>query len=267
MYRQYYGFRSIPFKKDIKSDELLFHESLLSFQKKMDFLKKHGGIGVVWGNSGTGKSAGLRHFRDSLNKSRFRFYYVSYPPSSVTDFYRELALAMELRPLFRRADLFHQIQEHILEMSCNKHITPVIALDEAQNYHHTVLECLRMFLNFDIDSKDHAILLLSGQPELRKRLRFAVYEPLIQRITVQHQFEGLDRESVEKYIQHRLGTAGVKHQLFEKSAIQFIYQVTKGNMRKINNLAVKSMILGTEENKKSINKKIVEIACQDFFWS
>lgn len=267
MYRQYYGFSSRPFGKEIESDELLVHESLKAFQNKMEFLKKHGGIGVIWGGSGTGKSAGLRYFRDSLNKNRFRFYYVSYPPSSVSDFYRELALAMDLKPVFRRAALFHQIQEYILELACTKRIFPVIALDEAQNYHHTVLDSLRMFLNFDMDSKDHVILLLSGQPELRKRLRFAVYEPLVQRITVQHQFEGLDREHVEHYLQHRLTKAGVKHQIFETEAIQYIYQVTKGNLRKINNLALKALEMGADNKKKSINREIVAVVHQDHFWA
>ncbi len=267
MYKQFFGFSRNPFGKDIDSPDLMHHDVFASFTEKIEFLKTHGGIGLLWGAAGTGKSAGLRWLRDSLNRNRYRFYYVSYPPSGLGDFYRELALCMDLRPAFRRTELFRQIQDHIADLAATKKITPIIALDEAQSYHHTVLESLRMFLNFNIDSMNHALLILAGQPDLRKKLKFSVYEPLTQRITVQHQFLGLDQETVEKYILHRLGIAGVKHQIFEPEAVHFMHKATDGNMRKINNLALVCLETAARKKNKSVDRDTVDMASRDLFWT
>ena len=267
MHKEYFGFTHYPFGKDISSGQFLYYRGFKEYRERMEFLKKHGGIGVIWGPSGSGKSAGLRSLRDSLNKNRYRFYYMAEPPLSLAEFYRGIAQAMDLQPAYRRMDIYHQIRDHILELSTDKKITPIIALDECQMYPHTVLESVRLFLNFEIDSRDRAILILCGQPEFKKRLRYAVYESLTQRITVQYQFNGLKSEEVDKYLQHRLDIAGVKHQLFEPGAVQFIYQVTKGMLRKIDTLAVKSLVLAAGLKKESIDKIIVETVLQENFWA
>jgi type II secretory pathway predicted ATPase ExeA len=267
MYKEYYGFTHLPFQKDIPTDELMVHKNLQEYQKRIKFLLKHYGIWVICGTPGSGKSVGLRWLRDSLSRNRYRFYYLPDPPSSPTDLYRQMILVMDLEPAFRRIDMLHRIQEHILNLSVDKKITPVIALDECQMYSHSVLESVRLFLNFDVDSRHHLILLLSGQTEFHKRLRYAVYEPLTQRITIQHQFEGLNQEESETYLHHRLSQAGVKHQLFEPEAIQFIYQVTKGTMRKIDILAIQSLLLAAGKKQKTVNQGTVEIAVKENLWS
>lgn len=267
MYKEYYGFTHIPFQKNIPTDELMVHQNLKEYQKRMQFLLKHYGIGVLWGAPGSGKSVGLRWLRDSLSRNRYRFYYLPDPPTSPTDLYRQMLLVMELEPVFRRVDMLHRIQEHILNLSVDKKITPVIALDECQMYSHTVLESVRLFLNFDIDSRHHLILILSGQTEFYKRLRYSVYEPLNQRITIQHQFEGLNPEETGGYLRHRISQAGVKHQLFEPQAIQFICQVTKGTMRKIDTLALQALLLGAGKKQKTVDQATVEIAVKENLWA
>lgn len=267
MYKEYFGFTYYPFGKDIQSDQFLYHRGFLEYQKRMEFLLTYGGIGVIWGTAGSGKTAGLRSFRDSLNKSRYQFYYLPEPPLSLTEFYRSAASAMDIEPACRKIDAYHQIRDRILELSQEKKITPVIALDECQMYPHTVLESVRLFLNFEIDSRNHAILILCGQPEFKKRLHYAVYESLIQRVTIQYEFCGLSPEEVENYLRHRLDIAGVKQQLFEPAAVQFIYQVTKGILRKIDTLALKSLVLAGGLKKKSIDQSIVETALKETFWA
>jgi len=267
MYRKYFGLQRYPFGKEIAGEELYRSRDFTAYQEKMDFLQKHGGIGVVWGSPGSGKSVGLRWLRDSLNRNRFRFYYLPDPPLSLSEFYRSLATAMALRPAGRRAAIFRQVQEHILELSGGKKIKPIIALDESQMLPHTVLEAVRLLLNFDIDSRDHAILLLCGQPELRKRLHFAVYEPLIQRVTVHYQFAGLQPEEVEQYLRHRLAVAGVQDQIFEPAAVQFIAQVSKGILRKIDTLAVRSLAGAAAAKQKSVAQGNVERAMEETLWA
>lgn len=267
MYKEYFGFTHYPFGKDISSEQFLHYMGFLEYEKRMEFLLTHGGIGVIWGPAGSGKTAGLRSLRDSLNKNRYHFYYLPEPPLSMAEFYRAVASSMDIEPRYRRIDIYYQIRDHILLLSNEKKITPIIVLDECHMYPHTVLESVRLFLNFEVDFRNHAILILCGQPEIRKRLQYAVYESLAQRITIQYEFCGLDPSEVETYLVHRLDIAGVKQQLFEPSAIQFIYQVTKGILRKIDTLALKSLVLAGGLKKKSVDQSTVETVLKETFWA
>jgi type II secretory pathway predicted ATPase ExeA len=267
MYKEYFGFTHMPFTKQVPQDEVFSWDNFAHFQHRMEFVKRHGGIALIWGEPGTGKTIALKWLRDSLNHNRFRFYYSANPPMSLPALYRELALSMDLIPLSRSVDLFRQLQDHIVTLSREKRIVPIIALDECHMIPHPVLQTLRLILNFELDSQDHAIMILSGQPPLRKRLQYAVYEPLVQRITVEHHFDGLTRETVEGYMLHRLTVAGVTRQLFEEQTIQFIYQVTKGNMRKINTLAIKALELAAKEGKQTVEKTTVESVLHEHIWA
>ena len=56
--------------------------------------------------------------------------------------------------------MFKQIQERIKTLVNDRKITPVIICDEAQYYKTGVLNDLKMLMNFDMDSKDLAVLIL-----------------------------------------------------------------------------------------------------------
>lgn len=267
MYKEYFGFTHYPFDKDIATDQLYQYKGFKEFQKRMEFLLQHKGISVIWGASGCGKTAGLRFLRDTLNKNRYRFFYLPETPNSISDFYRQLMITMELKPTFRRIDMYKQIQNYILDLCLEKKIVPIICLDECQSYPHTVIESVRLFTNFDMDCRHYLILILAGQTEFRKRLNYAVYEPLTQRITVNYNFTELSAEEVERYLLHRLDIAGVKHQLFEPTAIQFIYQVTNGIMRKIDILAKQSLLLAAGLKKNTIDQQIVDTTLKENIWS
>jgi type II secretory pathway predicted ATPase ExeA len=267
MYKEYYGFSSYPFDKNINFDQFYNSKNFCEFQNRMTFLQKHKGIGVFWGTPGSGKSAALRWLSNSLNKNRFKFYYLPDPPSSISDFYRQLAIVMDIKPAFKRIDNYFLIQNFINDLRNHKKIIPIIALDECQMYSHTVIESLRLFLNFDIDSRHNVILIIVGQPELKKRLKYAVYEPFTQRVTVSFQFTGLEQDEVEHYLSHRLKIAGVNHQLFEQESIQFIYQVTKGVLRKIDSVAIKSLFAAAGLKKKSVDQSVVESVVSENLWA
>jgi type II secretory pathway predicted ATPase ExeA len=260
MHKEYFGFTRYPFSKEIAGADLFVSRDVAAYRERMEFLQRHGGLGMIWGAPGCGKSAGLRWLRDSLNNNRFRFYYLPDPPLSLNEFYRTVATAMGLRPTGRRATNYCQLQEHILDLSQEKRITPIIVIDESQQLPQAVLEALRLLLNFEIDSRDHAILLLCGQTELRRRLRLAVYEPLVQRVVAHHQFAGLQADEVEPYLRHRLALAGVQDQLFEPAAVQFIAQVGKGIPRQTDALASRALAAAAAARHKYVGQEHVERA-------
>lgn len=266
MHKEFFGFSAYPFTKEIDTSDFFMYRNFIELRKRMEFLQKHLGVAVLFGPSGCGKSAALRWFSDSVNKNRYRFFYLNHPPNSLSEFYRQIVAAMHLQPSFHKMDNLNSIHAFINELAAQKKIIPVIALDECQMYHHTIIDSIRLFLNFDIDSRHRIILIMAAQPEFRNRLKYAVYEPLTQRITVQINCTGLESDEVEPYLLHRLAVAGVKHQLFEQDAVNFIFQTTKGVLRKIDALASQSLFVAAAQKKNSVGQAVIESVIAENLW-
>ena len=57
-----------------------------------------------------------------------------------------------------------------------------------------------MLFNFEMDSRDRAVILLIGLPQLNNTLRLSANEPLRQRITMNFNIESLTKEETNAYI-------------------------------------------------------------------
>ena len=57
-----------------------------------------------------------------------------------------------------------------------------------------------MIFNFEMDSKDYAVLILVGQPVINDILSRTVHEALRQRIMVNYTFDGIEYEEVKNWI-------------------------------------------------------------------
>ena len=267
MYKSYFGFTRYPFSDIIAPENVFIHHNFKEFKQRMDFLKEHTGIGALFGDTGMGKTLSLHWLAHSVNKNMFRPVHHRDVPQSVSEFYKQLLLEMGVLPSYRRSRMFRQIQEYIHELSQNKKIVPLIILDDCQLYPHSVLEALRLIFNFRFDSKAKYILLLSGQTAFLKRLQFKVYDSLTQRIIIHHLLFGFSLEETGDYLKHHLSLAGLRHQVFEDDAIYFIHQVTNGNPCKINQIAIRSLIIGAGKDKNSINKDILQLAVRETLWA
>lgn len=117
-------------------------------------------------------------------------------------------------------------------------------IDEAQYLHHAILADLKLLMNFDMDSKNYAILILAGQPVLNNTLSMQIHEPLKQRIVINYNFQGLTIEEVKTYIVSRLEVAGVHHKIMDDGALEAAAGCCNGSIRKLNNLIHKALMIG-----------------------
>ena len=86
------------------------------------------------------------------------------------DFYRQVVSCLGAEPRFRKNELFDDIQREVKHCALEKRITPVIIIDEADMLSHKVLSDLQIMFNFEIDSRNLAVVLLVGQPRLNTTL-------------------------------------------------------------------------------------------------
>lgn len=259
----FYGLNQMPFLKKSSYGDLYETEDIRQIRDRLEYLREIRGIGLFTGNPGTGKTAALRTFVQNLNPSLYKVVYLHLTTVSPAEFMRQLAAELGLEPLHRKTDLFRSIQEEIRYLVSEKRCVPVIILDEAQHLSNSILRDLVMLLNFDMDSKDYCILVLTGLNSLNRSLKLAINEPLRQRIVVNYHMGGLDRQEAENYISFCLEKCGSREPVFSEDAIEAAWRSCHGSVRILNSLLSRSMIEGANRRQRLIDSEIISLAHSD----
>ena len=263
MYTMYYSFSDIPFLKEIPYNKLFESFSFKEGLARMEYLKKSRGIGLIIGESGSGKTSIIRAFTGNLNNSLYKVVYFPLSTVSPNDFYRGLLYGLGETPKSRKVDMFGQIQAAILTLYQNQKITPVIILDEMHLASSSFLDDISLLFNFYMDSENPYILCLIGLPHLMDRLRLMQFQPLEQRIILRHRHRALLPEEVQAYIEHHLKLAGSDVSIFKPSAIEAIAAKSSCLPRVINNITTHSLIYGATKNLKTIDEEVVFAASSE----
>ena len=256
-----FGMEANPFPKNSRQiilDTLQFREA----QARLNRLLVTGGIGILTGDSGKGKTTSVRIWAKGLNPSLYKVVYNQLSTVSVNDFYRNLVFSFGLEPCYRKPDNFRLIQEEIIRYA-EKRITPIIVIDEAMHINKGILHDLKSLFNFEMDSRDLAIVIMTGLPELNRTLNLKMHESLRQRITMNYNMEGITREESRQYIQKKLDGVGCVREVFTANAIEALANAANGVPRMLNKIADRAMQIADSKNLNQIDADIVGEAVSD----
>lgn len=262
-YLAFYGLTRNPFAKDIAADKLFESRDYTQFASRMEYFKSAKGFALIYGEPGCGKSTSLRAFVAKLNPQLFKVVYLPLSSLTVSDFYRHLAVGLGLEPRSRKVNIFHQVQDFVVNAHHQKGVTTFVMIDEAQFVHNAILNDLRMLFNFQMDSGNYAMILLAGQSALVTQLSLQINEALRQRITINYGFRGLAKDEVDPYVNTLLKMAGMSEPLFTPDAIEALVSFTSGLPRKINNLAEKALLVGYQRKVRAIDADIIQTVQED----
>jgi type II secretory pathway predicted ATPase ExeA len=191
--------------------------------------------------SGTGKTALLRALAARLPETRYRYHYVKVTDLSKRDFCREIAAAIGIEPVSLYPTLVRRLQERFVATIEMDSLRPVLFLDEAHDIRPDVLGIIRLLTNFDMDSRLVVSILLVGQPRLSNLLKDKRLEDVAQRMGHYAVLGLLSRKESDEYVRHRCHIAGNSSCPFDRSALEAIFDITHGNLRAMDHLAIKSL--------------------------
>ena len=98
-----------------------------------------------------------------------------------------------------------------------------------------MLKELRLAQMRQADARPLFTLILSGQPDLRRRLRMRRYEAITKRMTAAYHLAGMTREETVAYIRAQM--EGAEHRvLFADSAVTVVFRACQGLPRVVNQL-------------------------------
>ena len=257
-----YGLAFNPFLKNSKEIPVDTQETK-EVRYRLDYLLETKGFGLLTGSAGKGKTTAIRRWTGQLNPSLYKVIYSSLSTLTVMDFYRGLASELGVEPAHRKIDNFKLIQEAVCRYALEKRITPVIIIDEANYIANSILNDLKILFNFEMDSRDRAVILLAGLPQLNNTLRLGIHEPLRQRIIMNYNLEGFTKEEGRVYIFEKLKGAGCTQTVFEDNAIEAILNAANGTPRVINKLCNSSLLIGNSSNLNIITMDAAMKAISD----
>jgi general secretion pathway protein A len=260
MYRAHFGLTRHAFAKDTPPEELYVSLVQRELEVRLGYLVELRGIGLVTGESGSGKTTVCRKVATSLHSGLHRVFYIPNSTGNVMDLYKSIAWELGLPTERSRAALYRAIRTEVMRLCVESHLRPLLIIDEAHHLRSDVLEELRLLTNYDMDSQNRLCLLFVGHPELRRRVAMAVHEALNQRIVVRHHLAGLGREELPLYLAHLLRRAGTELPLFEPAAIEAIYQASAGLPRRANAFAHHALNAAAIARAKTVSAEHVQAA-------
>ncbi len=255
--RSHFQFSHAPFSKfawaahmfDSASQKGLLHGLLLWLEVQ--------GIALVTGASGVGKSITIRRFAQSLEESRYRVIDFSYVPTTTHGFLRSLNRKLDLPNRAHTADLFDQVQRHLVGADGTDRPHPVLIIDDAEGLSPSVVDLVRRLTVHRLDGEDRFSVLLAGTERLLTVLRDVSLQPLVTRIVFAEQLRPFGLDDTRAYIRYQLERASVSPKLFTDDAVKKIFQASLGKPRSINQLALQSMIASTVAGRDEIDGAFV----------
>jgi len=214
---------------------------------------------VLTGDCGTGKTTIIRSFKDSLDKDKYKFLYVSDSKLTPRNFYRLLLEQLGFTPKYNRGDAKRQLHTEIEVLRAVHGMNPICVCDEAHLMSREMLEEIRFLLNTRFDSVSPLALILVGQSELWEKLQLKSYTAIRQRIDVQSVLNLFDRASTGAYIRTHLDYSGISSEIFTEGAIDKIHQYSSGTARIIDKVCTSLLLYGSQARLRLLDDRAVQL--------
>jgi general secretion pathway protein A len=257
MYEEFYGLSERPFSLLPDPDFLYLSPQHKLARAYLEYgINQRAGFVVLTGEVGTGKTTLIK----SLLRSRERnqrlgvLYQTSVGAQDLLEF---LLKEFEVRGhhTSRTARLAAFNQFLVTAFARGEHV--VLLVDEAQNLGPEALEELRLLSNLQTEKEPLLQVILVGQPGLRDRLRHPALRQLAQRVAVHYHLSPLDRQETKEYINFRLARAGGSG-IFTESALDRLYDYTKGVPRRLNAWCDLALVAGFAEGRREIDGEFID---------
>lgn len=260
-YNQYFGFKLEPFLNNLPTKKLLQLPDMIGVKERIDYALNIGGIIVVTGEVGSGKSTSLRWTLSHYHPSEILILNLTANGGSIIELYKQLCweLNLDLKTSSRTA-LQKTFKDTIKDIVTGKKQKILLILDEANLLRADIFTEIHTLTQFDNDSNNMLSIVFAGQANLLDKFTYRLAAPLASRVVGKIHLTAINRDQMYEYLLHHLKIAGVKKMLFSDSAVSAIQQGSGGILRKANALAKGGLIACSIDKENSVTEEHIRIA-------
>jgi len=258
--REHFSFTEWPFTSEIPVGKMWRHPALDELVDDLEATVSARWSAAVIAPSGAGKTALLRRLVERLPETRYRLADVKVTGVSNRDFYRGLARTLGIQTTGTWPALLDVLQSYARTLATTEARRLVVIIDEAQDMRPEVLTTLRMLTNFNLDSELVISLILVGDSGLDILLHRPDLEALRSRLACVARLRLLSRPETRSYIDHRLELVGARGQILDESAVEAVFDYSRGNLRAIDHLCRTALTLASQKGLDTVDSGLVTAA-------
>jgi general secretion pathway protein A len=222
------------------------------------------GFILLTGEVGTGKTTMLECLRDYLNAQQIAFASLFNSRLTVSQFFEMLAYDFDLKcNRLSKTEVLLALNTMLLERTGAGRGT-VLIVDEAHNLEWDVLEEIRLLGNLENRNGKLLQIILSGQPELDRKLDAPNLRQLKQRVVLRCTLDPFSLREAVEYMESRLERAGMPEQaVFSEELMAEIHLRAQGIPRLINAIGDNLLLTAFAMENKVCDKNMLDEVCKD----
>ncbi len=213
MYKAYFGLSASPFS--LSPDPAFFYRSEQHQEALANLIygvQSRKGFIVLTGEVGTGKTTMLECLRDHLDAQRVEFAFIFNSRITPGQFFEMIAYDLNLNcQRTSKTEVLFALNSLVVRQA-DQGRTTVLIVDEAHNLDWEVLEEIRLLGNMENRRGKLIQVILTGQPELDRKLDAPNLRQLKQRIVLRCNLEPFSASDTAEYINNRMERAGLANQ-------------------------------------------------------
>jgi general secretion pathway protein A len=266
MYNGFFGFKEDPF--NLSPDPAFLYRSAQHEEALANLIygvQSRKGFIVLTGEVGTGKTTMLECLRDYLEQAGVEFAFVFNSRINSDQFFEMIAYDLDLRcTRASKTEVLFALNQLLIQQA-NEGRTSVLIVDEAHNLEWDVLEEIRLLGNLENPRIGKLLqIILSGQPELDRKLDAPNLRQLKQRIVLRCSLQPLTLKESSEYIESRLTHCGVPNQtIFPEPVLAEIHLRTQGIPRLINAVCDNLLLNAFAVESKTVTIDMLEEVSKD----
>jgi len=260
MYETFFGLREQPFSLTPDPRFLWLSDTHREGLAALTYgITRRKGFLLLTGEVGTGKTTLLRAALGQIPPDTDTALVLNTIDLSPVDLLKLIAAEFGLEGRFETtADYLIALNRMLLQRLRAGRNT-VLIIDEAQNLDAGALEEVRLLSNLETDTEKLMQIVLTGQPELLRKLAQPGLRQLRQRIAIEHHMEPLTLDQIQPYLSHRIEVGGSQYaEIFEPGVESTFYWFSQGCPRLISLLADRVLLAAYAKQLRPIPPEFVE---------
>jgi type II secretory pathway predicted ATPase ExeA len=206
----------------------------------------------------------LECLRDYLESQYTEFAFIFNSRINSDQFFEMIAYDLDLPcPRTSKTEVLFALNQLLVEQA-QEGRTVVLIVDEAHNLEWEVLEEIRLLGNLENRNGKLMQIILSGQPELDRKLDAPNLRQLKQRIVLRCNLQPFTLRDAVEYMESRLGIAGMQNQtVFSEEMMAEIHLRSQGIPRVINAICDNLLLTAFAQESKVSNVEMLDEVCKD----
>ena len=261
MYEIYYKFQAEPFRLSPDHNFCFEHKGYARAGAYMTYAYRRAeGFVMITGRPGTGKTTLIGDLVESLSSDNVHVANLVCTQLQADDLLKSVAYSFEIGSAnIDKAELLQRLTV-LLQQWHRANRRALLIVDEAQDLSPSAMEELRLLTNIQLDNQPLLQVFLVGQPELRDLVLRPEMEQVHQRIVAASHIGSIDAEETEGYVMHRLQVVGWNGDpSIERGIFPLIHKFSEGVPRRINLICSRIFLLGSVEDRHTIEVKDVAV--------